>query len=122
MAAALALLSGSCATMRSPEPGALVSESGPIRLDFVEWNASTDDLLRGAVPEAARALGRWGGLREPVKITVVNSHWELEQAVGRPLPGISAWARRNQVLLWDPRWWPVPPSVEHDPILAAQIR
>lgn len=122
VAAALAVLSGSCTTMRSPTPGTVVSEPGPIRLDFVEWNASTDDLLEGAVPEAARALGRWGGLHEPVTITVVNSHWELEQAVGRPLPGISAWARRNQVLLWDPRWWPLPPSAEHDPVLAAQIR
>lgn len=120
--AALAVLSGSCAMMRSPTPGTVVGEPGPIRLDFVEWNASTDDLLKGAAPAAARALGRWGGLHEPVTITVVNSHWELEQAVGRPLPGISAWARRNQVLLWDPRWWPVSPSAEHDPVLAAQIR
>ena len=43
MAAALAVLSGSCAAMRSPEPGKVVSEPGPIRLDFVEWNASTED-------------------------------------------------------------------------------
>ena len=69
VAAALAVLSGSCTTMRSPTPGTVVSEPGPIRLDFVEWNASTDDLLEGAVPEAARALGRWGGLHEPVTIT-----------------------------------------------------
>ena len=120
---ALALAIGSCATARPAVPDTVATAAGPIQLDFVEWNASTQQLLEGAVPEAAKVLTRWGGLVEPVRITVVNSHWELEEAVGRPLArGISAWARRNQVLLWDPRWWPVPPSAEHDPVLAAQIR
>ena len=38
------------------------------------------------------------------------------------MPGISAWARRGQVILWDPRWWPIPPHAQHDPALAAVIR
>jgi len=122
LAAALAVVNGGCATTRAPDPGSPVTDAGPIRIEFVEWNASTEDLLKGAVPEAGKALQRWGGLREPVQIRVVNSHWELEQAAGRSLPGISAWARRNQVVLWDPRWWPLPASAEHDPILAAQLR
>ena len=42
--------------------------------------------------------------------------------MGRPLPGISAWARKNQVILWDPRWWPLPPRVEQDSKLASQVR
>ena len=111
-----------CATVRPPEPPVLQTEAGPIRLEFVEWNEETSDLLKAAVPEAARALTRWGGLREPVRITVVNSHWELEEMVGRPLPGISAWARRTQIILWDPRWWPLPPTAEQDPALAARIQ
>ncbi|HVP61516.1 MAG TPA: hypothetical protein VMT11_13200 [Myxococcaceae bacterium] len=112
----------SCATPRSDGGDAVMTDAGPIRLEFVEWSEGTADLLRSTVPEAAKVLSRWGGLREPVRITVVNSHWELEEAVGRPLPGISAWARRSQVVLWDPRWWPLPPSAEHDPVLAAQVR
>jgi hypothetical protein len=111
-----------CATVRPPEPPVLQTEAGPIRLEFVEWNEETSDLLKAAVPEAARALTRWGGLREPVRITVVNSHWELEEMVGRPLPGISAWARRTQIILWDPRWWPLPMTARHDPALAAALR
>ena len=122
LGAALALVHGGCATARPPVSDALVTDAGPIRLDFVEWNASTDELLKAAVPEAARALRRWGGLHEPVQITVVNSHWELEQAVGRSLPGISAWARRNQVVLWDPRWWPLPPGAADDPALTTRLR
>jgi hypothetical protein len=122
MGVAVFVATGSCATSPAPNAEVLVTAAGPIRLDFVEWDASTAELLQAVVPEAAKALTRWGGLREPVRITVVNSRWELEEAVGRPLPGISAWARRNQVILWDPRWWPLPPGAEHDPVLAAQVR
>jgi len=111
-----------CAAMRGAEPATPPTEAGAIRLEFVEWHEETSDLLKSVVPEAEKALSRWGGLLEPVRITVVNSHWELEELVGRPLPGISAWARRNQVILWDPRWWPLPASAQHDPNLAAGIR
>jgi len=111
-----------CATVRGSDPAVIQTDAGEIRLEFVEWHEDTADLLQQAVPEAAAVLGRWGGLRDPVRITVVNSHWELEEMVGRPLPGISAWARRGQVLLSDPRWWPVPPHAQHDPALAAVIR
>ena len=118
------LLAGApcCVTVRGSDPALLQTDAGTVRVDFVEWNEETSDLLRSAVPEAAKALSRWGGLREPVRITVVNSHWELEEMVGRPLPGLSAWAKRTQVVLWDPRWWPLPPIVQQDPALAARIR
>lgn len=112
----------SCATVQGSDPAVIQTEAGTIRLDFVQWNEETSELLKRAVPQAAKVLSRWGGLREPVRITVVNSHWELEELVGRPLPGISAWARRSQVILWDPRWWPLPPSAAADPALAAWIR
>lgn len=112
----------SCVTVRGSDPAMVQTDAGTIRLEFVEWNEETSDLLKQAVPEAAKVLGRWGGLHEPVRITVVNSHWELEEMVGRPLPGISAWARRNQVILWDPSWWPLPPHAQHDAALAAVIR
>jgi hypothetical protein len=105
----------SCAAHRGSGGEVVATEAGAIRLEFVEWNEATADLLRSAVPEAAKLLSRWGGLAEPVRITVVNAHWELEEAVGRPLPGISAWARRNRVVLWDPRWWPLPPGVADHP-------
>jgi hypothetical protein len=118
----LGLGAGGCATPRAREPEVVVSGSGQIRVEFVEWHEETSDLLKQAVPRAAKVLDRWGGLSEPVRITVVNSHWELEETVGRPLPGISAWARRNQVVLWDPRWWPLAPGVEEHGPLAAQIR
>jgi hypothetical protein len=111
-----------CVSVQRSDAAMLQTEAGTIRLDFVEWNEETSDLLKSTVPEAARALSRWGGLRDPVRITVVNSHWELEELVGRPLPGISAWARRDQVVLWDPRWWPLPPSAQQDPALAERSR
>ncbi|RPH69057.1 MAG: hypothetical protein EHM78_16635 [Myxococcaceae bacterium] len=122
IAALLVCGAASCATVRGGEPEVIETEAGVIRLDFVEWNEETSELLRTAAPEAAKALSRWGGLREQVRITVVNSHWELEELVGRPLPGISAWARRNQVILWDPRWWPLPPGIQENPALAARLR
>lgn len=121
---AVLLLAGAlcCVTVRGSDPAMLQNDAGEIRLDFVQWNEETADLLKSAVPDAAKVLSRWGGLREPVRITVVNSHWELEEMVGRKLPGISAWARRTQIVLWDPRSWPLPPSAQHDPALAAQVR
>ena len=108
---AVLLLGGAvgCVTVRGSEPVTVATEAGTVRLEFVEWNEATSDLLKQAVPEAAKVLSRWGGLHEPVRITVVNSHWELEEMVDRPLPGLSAWARRTQVFLWDPCWWPLPP-------------
>jgi hypothetical protein len=112
----------SCVTVPSGDPGVMATEAGTLRLEFVEWNEGTSELLKSAVPEAAKALTRWGGLGEPVRITVVNSHWELEELVGRPLPRISAWARKNQVVLWDPRWWPLPPGVQENPALAERLR
>ncbi|HUM12840.1 MAG TPA: hypothetical protein VLT82_17970 [Myxococcaceae bacterium] len=111
-----------CATPRTTAGEVVVTDVGTIRLEFVEWNEATAELLRSAAPEAAKVLSRWGGLREPVTITVVNSQWELQEAVDRKLPGISAWARRNQVVLWDPRWWPLPPGAADHPPLAAQVR
>jgi len=111
-----------CAAHRNSTAEVVPTDTGAIRLEFVEWNEATADLLRKAVPEAAKVLSRWGGLREPVTITVVNSQWELQEAVGRPVPGISAWARRNQVILWDPRWWPMAPGIAEHPALAAQVR
>lgn len=113
---------GGCATPRAVGPGAQATPGGTIRLEFGTWNEETSDLLKGALPEAVKALERWGGLTEPVRIRVVNSHWELEEAVGRKLPGISAWARRNEMVLWDPRWWPLPPAAAEDPDLAARVR
>ena len=43
------------------------------------------------MPEAAKVVGRWGGLHEPVRITVVDSHWNWRRWWSAPLPGISAW-------------------------------
>jgi hypothetical protein len=120
--AGLLLLGVGCASMKPAETPGLATEAGEIRLEFVEWHEETAELLKWAVPRAATVLTRWGGLKEPVRITVVNSHWELEEMVGRPLPGISAWARRTQVILWDPRWWPLPPRAEQDSKLASQVR
>jgi len=118
------LLAGAvgCVTVPRSDAAVIQTEAGVIRLEFVEWNEESSDLLKRAVPEVAKVLERWGGLRDPVRITVVNSHWELEEMAGRPLPGISAWARRTQVLLSDPRWWPLPPHALNDPALAAVIR
>jgi hypothetical protein len=118
----LLALAVACATVKPIETEAVATEGGEIRLEYVEWNAETAELLKWAVPRATPVLARWGGLQEPVKITVVNSRWELEEMAGRPLPGISAWARKNQVILWDPRWWPLPPSVEEDAALASRVR
>jgi hypothetical protein len=122
VAAALLLLGVGCATVKPTAPTAVATDAGNIGLEFVEWHEETADLLSWAVPRAARVLKRWGGLREPVRITVVNSHWELEEMAERRLPGISAWARRNQVILWDPRWWPLPSSIAQDPKLTSQVR
>ncbi len=121
VAAMLCLGLGGCAAPRGAQTEGHVPGEPTLRLELVEWNEATASMLRQALPAAEGVLGRWGGLSEPVRITVFNAHWELEEAVGRKLPGISAWARRNQVLLWDPRWWPVPPGII-DPDLAATVR
>jgi hypothetical protein len=118
----LLALALACATVKPSETAVIATEGGEIRLEYAEWNEETAELLKWAVPRATPVLARWGGLQEPVRITVVNSHWELEEMVGRPLPGISAWARKNQVILWDPRWWPLPPRVEQDTALASRVR
>src|SRR3974390_2992642 len=43
-------------------PARLAGAGGTIRLEFDTWNEETSDLLKEAVPEAAKALERWGGL------------------------------------------------------------
>ena len=68
-----------CATVRGSDPAVIQTDAGEIRLEFVEWHEETSDLLQQAVPEAAAVLGRWGGLRDPVRITVVNSHWSWKR-------------------------------------------
>jgi hypothetical protein len=122
LAVVLAVALAGCATLKRSPPPAVATEAGPVRVAFEEWDEGTQELLVRILPDAARPLLRWGHLQEPVRILVVNAHWELEERVGRPLPGISAWATRNQVLLHDPRWWPMPPSVENDPVLGAEVR
>ena len=120
VAAVLVLGATNCVTPRKDL--GLVTPTGTFRVAFVEWNESTGELLQQTIPEAAQALTRWGGLQEPVQITVVNSHWELEELVGRKLPGISAWARAREVYLSDPARWPLPPGLDADAPLARRIR
>ena len=98
------------------------TEAGTIRLEFVEWNEETSES-----PEARGAGGGEGSVAVGRAARAGADHGgELALGAGgdggRPLPGISAWARRNQVILWDPGWWPMPPHAQHDPALAAVIR
>jgi hypothetical protein len=100
----------------------MVTPEGTFVVEFEVWDEQMSDLLQGAVPRAAEALQRWGHLQQPVRITVVWNHAALEAAAGRRLPGMSAWARRTQVFLENPRRWPLPPGLEQDPQLEMHIR
>jgi len=43
--------------MKVSEPATVLqTDAGAIRLEFVEWNEETSDLLKAAVPEAAKVL------------------------------------------------------------------
>ena len=118
----LVMGSGGCVGPRAVPAGTIVTPVGTFVVDFEVWDEQMSGLLLEEVPEAARALERWGHLEEPVRITVVWNHAALEEAVGRRLPGMSAWARRTQVLLENPRRWPLPPGLEQDPTLVAHVR
>jgi hypothetical protein len=113
---------GGCVTPRALPAGAVVTPVGTFVVDFEVWDEPMAELLKSAVPQAAKALERWGQLEEPVRITVVWNHSALETAVGRRLTGMSAWARRTQVFLENPRRWPLPPGLEQDPQLETDIR
>lgn len=118
----LVVESAGCVTPRAVPAGAIVTPAGTFVVEFEVWDEQMSELLQGAVPQAAEALARWGHLEQPVRITVVWNHSALEDRVGRRLPGMSAWARRTQVLLENPRRWPLPPGLEQDPQLEMHIR
>ena len=109
---------------------------GKTRLTRSDWTRFLEVLARcGSVLGACRAagIGRSHAYRRRDANPAFAAAWcealeeatdvlELEAMAGRSLPGISAWARRTQIILWDPQWWPLPPSVQHEPEVASTLR
>lgn len=81
-----------------------------IELRWSEDDADTQMRLGQALARAVPVLGRWGGLLEPVTLSVLPNHAALERASGRHgYAWLRAWGRYDEIWLQSPRSWPVPP-------------
>jgi hypothetical protein len=70
--------------------------------------ASSADVKQteAALVSASKEIDRVGGLRFPVRVSVLGSHVELENAVGRTgHTWLRAWSRFDEVLLQSPSTW-----------------
>ncbi len=68
----------------------------------------TRAIIEQAISKAAPELARWGGLREPVHVYILDSHQALEDAVHRQDYGwLRAWAKYDEIFLQSPRTWSV---------------
>jgi hypothetical protein len=105
----MALLAG-CAP-RFSGPGQARSQDltvGAARFRIVYWpeDAAAARQVRQAIERAAPRVSRWGGLRQPVTVTVHPSHAALERAVHREgYAWLKAWARFDTIDLQSPRTW-----------------
>jgi hypothetical protein len=109
LALVLVLLAGGCAL----RPAAvevreedLAVAGAPVHLEFLGDDAATAREVARAVSAALPRIARWGGLAEPVTITIHPSHASLEEAIGRDgYPWLRAWARYRSIDLQSPRTW-----------------
>jgi hypothetical protein len=69
-------------------------------------DADAAEAVRAALEVAAPRIARWGGLRQPVTITIHPTHDALELAVHRQnYDWLRAWARFQTIDLQSPRTW-----------------
>ncbi len=62
--------------------------------------------IKSALAKATPGLKRWGGLKEPVTVFIVDSHAELESAVRRHgFTWLRAWGRYDDVIFQAPSTW-----------------
>ena len=79
-----------------------------VRVLFQPEDAAAAALVAEALAEAIPQTERWGGLPEPITLTLQPSHAALEEAVDRPgYPWLRAWAKYATVQLQSPSSWPV---------------
>jgi hypothetical protein len=106
---AIALLAGCAPRLAgSGEPRSQELTVGAARFRIVYWpeDATAARLIRHALELAAPRVARWGGLREPVTVTIHPSHDALEGAVHRQgYDWLRAWARFQTIDVQSPRTW-----------------
>ncbi|MDP2271019.1 MAG: hypothetical protein Q8K32_09840 [Archangium sp.] len=62
--------------------------------------------IQSAIAKATPGLQRWGGLKEPVTVYIVDSHDDLETAVRRHgFTWLRAWGRYDDVIFQAPSTW-----------------
>ncbi len=105
----IALLAAGCA--RVPAIGAeraqeLTVGAARFRIVYFPEDAATARRIRHALEAAAPRMGRWGGLRDPVTVTIHPTHESLEAAADRSgYAWLHAWARFGTIDLQSPRTW-----------------
>jgi hypothetical protein len=90
------------------EPRAEGLTVGAARFRIVYWagDESAARRVREALEKAAPRVERWGGLRQPVTITIHPTHEALEGAVHRHgYDWLRAWARFETIDIQSPRTW-----------------
>lgn len=112
LAAALVLgLLAACAPrLSSGEPRATTVRVGDaqVRVLYQPEDARAAALVVEALAVAIPQTARWGGLPEPITLTLQPTHAALEEAVDRPgYPWLRAWAKYATVQLQSPASWPV---------------
>jgi hypothetical protein len=96
------------ARLGTGEPRGQELSVGAARFRIVYWpeDAAAAAQVRRALQKAAPRVSRWGGLRQPVTVTLYPSHEALEGAVDRPgYEWLKAWARYATIDLQSPRTW-----------------
>lgn len=84
----------------------LATESGKFWIVYAPEDEGSAEKVRAALEAAAPRVGRWGGLRYPVTITIHPDHDALEAAVHRQnYDWLRAWARFQTIDLQSPRTW-----------------
>ena len=79
---------------------------GDFVLEFSDADSTVVAPVSRALEEAGPSIGRWGELRSPVKLEVLPTHEQLEEAVDRQgYDWLRAWARYDEVFFQSPRTW-----------------
>lgn len=106
---ALALLAG-CAPRASgegsPRSATVTVGDAQVRVIYYPEDARAARQVTAALRVALPRTARWGGLAEPVTVTIHPSHAALEDAVRRPgYAWLRAWARYATIDLQSPASW-----------------
>ena len=108
LVAALALAACAPRLARPPAPASerITAGGAAFELRYEPGDTGVARQIADALPRAAARVARWGGLRQPVTITIQPDHDALEAAAGRPgYRWLRAWARYATVDVQSPRTW-----------------